>query len=78
MAISTSIFDLAHYGVESVRIAFRMGIHVDGVSQALESREPDSEPKTWAYVVTGVSAEIVQQELDRFNKETVGTFLPEE
>lgn len=71
MAISTSLSDLAYYGVESVRIAFRMGIHVDRVSQSLESRGPDSGPKTWAYVVTGVSAEIIQQELDRFNMDTV-------
>ena len=75
VAISTSISDLAHYGVDSVRIAFRMGIHVDRVSQSLEAREPDSNPKTWAYVVTGVSAETVQQELDRFNKETVTILL---
>lgn len=58
-----------------MRIAFRMGIHVDRVSQSLEAREPDSNPKTWAYVVTGVSAEIIQQELDRFNKETVSIIV---
>ncbi|KAJ5907011.1 uncharacterized protein N7473_003927 [Penicillium subrubescens] len=57
VATSTSLSDLAYYGVESVRIAFRMGIHVDRVSQSLESRESDSSPKAWAYVVTGVSAE---------------------
>ena len=71
MAISTSLSDLAYYGVESVRIAFRMGIHVDRVSHALESRESDSGPKTWAYVVAGVSAETVQHELDQFNMDTV-------
>jgi hypothetical protein len=71
VAVSTSLSDLAYYGVESVRIAFRMGIHVDRVSHSLESRESDSSPKPWAYVVTGVSAEIVQQELDRFNMDTV-------
>lgn len=71
VAVSTSISDLAQYGVESVRIAFRMGIHVGRVSQSLEARETDSKAKPWAYVVTGVSAEIIQQELDRFNKESV-------
>ncbi|KAJ5177089.1 Type I Iterative PKS [Penicillium canariense] len=75
VAVSTSLSDLACYGVESVRIAFRMGIHVDGVSQYLESCEPDSSPKSWAYVVTGVSAENVQQELDRFNRDTMSPEL---
>lgn len=78
MAISTSLSDLAYYGVESVRIAFRMGIHVDRVSQSLESHEPDSSLKTWAYVVTGVSAETVQQELDRFNLDTVSILIMRE
>ncbi|KAJ5089210.1 polyketide synthase [Penicillium argentinense] len=70
VAVSQTLFDLAKYGVESVRIAFRMGIHVDHVSQSLEAREPEGPPKSWAYVVTGVSADVIQQELDRFNKET--------
>ena len=71
VAVSSSLADLAYFGVESVRVAFRMGIHVDHVSQSLEAREPDSSPKSWAYVVTGVTADVVQQELDRFNRETV-------
>lgn len=72
VAVSTSLSDLANVGIEAVRVAFRMGIHVDQVSQLLEAREPDSSPESWAYVVTGVTADIVQEELDRFNKETVG------
>ena len=63
--------DLACFGVEAARIAFRMGIHVHRVSSPLEAAEPDGSPKSWAYVVTGVTVDVVQQELDRFNKETV-------
>ena len=71
VSVSSSIPDLIKYGVEGARIAFRMGIHVDHVSQGLEPRDADGPPKSWAYVVANVGAETVQQELDRFNKETV-------
>lgn len=61
-------------GPESVRIAFRLGVHVDSVSQSLESREPDgSMNDSWAYVVTGVPVQEIQKELDQFNAETVSS-----
>ncbi|CAI7654954.1 unnamed protein product [Penicillium glandicola] len=75
VAVSNNLSDLANYGVESVRTAFRMGIRVDHVSQSLEAREPEGPPKSWAYVVSGVSAEVIQQELDCFNKETSNPHL---
>lgn len=71
VAASTSMSDLANVGTEAVRVGFRMGIHVDQVSRSLEAREPDNSPESWAYVVTGVTSDVIQQELDRFNKETV-------
>ncbi|KAJ5737573.1 polyketide synthase [Penicillium malachiteum] len=70
LASSSSISCLAYYGVESMRVAFRMAIYVDHVSHSLEAREPDTPPKTWAYVITGIKADVVQQELDRYNVET--------
>jgi asperthecin polyketide synthase len=75
VAVSASISDLAFYGVESVRVAFRMGIHVQRVSQFLQAREPDSPPESWAYVVAGVTSDVIQEELDRFNHETVSQYL---
>jgi asperthecin polyketide synthase len=75
VAVSTSISDLAFYGVESVRVAFRMGIHVQRVSQSLQACEPDSPPESWAYVVAGVTSDVIQEELDRFNHETVSQYL---
>jgi asperthecin polyketide synthase len=72
VAVSTSLADLAFAGAESVRVAFRLGIHVDRVSQSLEPRQPDgSNLDSWAYVVTGLPAENVQREIDQFNAETV-------
>ncbi|KAJ5323477.1 Type I Iterative PKS [Penicillium atrosanguineum] len=70
VSVSTSISDLTYYGVESVRVAFRMGVHVEHVSQSLEAREPDGPPESWAYVVAGVTSDVIQGELDRFNQET--------
>ncbi|KAI0842123.1 polyketide synthase [Hypoxylon sp. FL0890] len=68
-AISTSISDLVSYGAKSVRVAFAFCVHVNDVSQFLETRAPAEAPPSWAMVVTGLPVEEVQAELDRFNSE---------
>lgn len=68
VSISSNLSDIALNGVESVRISFRIGVHVDSVSQSLECREANSAPESWAYVVTGVSAEEVKKEIEQYNK----------
>ncbi|PTB64863.1 polyketide synthase [Trichoderma citrinoviride] len=69
VAVSSSLVDLVYYGVESVRIAFSFCVHVGRVSQLLEptERTKTASSVSWAYVVIGISAEVVQAELDRFN-----------
>ncbi|MCJ1382994.1 hypothetical protein MMC17_006107 [Xylographa soralifera] len=69
VSVSTSLTELALTGTESVRVAFRLGTHVDGISQSLEPRELEGPLSSWAYVVTGVEAKVVQTELDQFNAE---------
>ncbi|KAL7941564.1 putative polyketide synthase [Trichoderma barbatum] len=72
VAVSTSLIDLVYYGVESVRMAFTFCVHVGRVSQFLEPTERTESaksPVSWASVVIGVPAEVVQAELDRFNGE---------
>jgi hypothetical protein len=71
LSLSTSLPELALAGSESVRVAFRLGVHVDSVSQSLEARESDGTLSSWAYVVTGLAQSDIQKELDRFNSETV-------
>ena len=71
VSLSTSLADLAHTGAESIRTAFRLGVYVDEISRKLESREVGANLDSWAYVVAEKSQEEVQQELDRFNTETV-------
>ena len=53
-------------GAEVVRIAFRLGILVNEVSQNLQSRQIiEAGPgDSWAYVVPDVTADEVQRELD--------------
>ena len=71
VSASHNLADLSWLGTESVRIAFRLGVHVDSCSSLLESCDVDGDLKSWAYVVTGVSAAEVQKELDSFNNATV-------
>lgn len=51
-------------GAEAIRIAFRMGVHVQAVSQQLEVRDLTEAPGTWAYVVHNVDPSRAQEELD--------------
>lgn len=54
-------------GAEAVRIAFRMGVHVQAVSHQLEARDLSEPPITWAYVVHNVDAEEAKAELEAFS-----------
>jgi len=76
VSVSSTLSELALTGAESVRVAFRLGVHVDGVSQSLEAHEADGNLDSWAYVVTGVSKEEVQKEIDQYNAETVRSAYP--
>ncbi|RMZ83864.1 hypothetical protein DV737_g1487, partial [Chaetothyriales sp. CBS 132003] len=68
--VSPSLLDLVTHGAESARITFIFCAHVGRVSQLLETLPPAEaakSPVSWASVVTGLSAEVVQEELDHFN-----------
>ncbi|RFU80155.1 beta-ketoacyl synthase domain-containing [Trichoderma arundinaceum] len=70
VAVSISLIDLVSFGAESVRVAFSFCVHVGRISELLEKTagvEAAASPVSWAYVVTGVPAEVVQAELDKFN-----------
>ena len=71
IAMSQSMSDIPLAGAEAVRIAFRLGVLVDEVSQNLEPREEGSSPDTWAIVVTGVTESGVQKELDAIQTKIV-------
>ena len=64
VSLSLTLADLPLAGADAVRLAFRMGIHVQGVSENLEARELSESPDTWAYVVHTVDPAAAQKELD--------------
>ncbi|KAF7162464.1 hypothetical protein CNMCM5623_007755 [Aspergillus felis] len=66
VSIATTVADLAITGAQVVRLAFRLGVLVDEVSQNLEPRDTTegSSPDSWAYVMPNVSVDEVQHELD--------------
>ena len=61
-------------GAEVIRIAFRLGVLVDEVSQNLQSRQPleAGTGDSWAYVIPDVTADEVQRELDAIHTTEVG------
>ncbi|KAF3058488.1 Conidial yellow pigment biosynthesis polyketide synthase [Daldinia childiae] len=67
ISLAPTLADIPITGAEVVRIAFRMGIHVDEVSQNLEPRPLSGSPDPWAYVVSEVSPDDVQKELSAFH-----------
>ena len=64
VALSSTAAELPWAGADVVRLAFRMGIHVQGVSENLEPRDLTESPDTWAYVVHNVDPTAAQNELD--------------
>ena len=71
VSLSPTLADLPLAGAEVVRIAFRLGVQVEEVSQNLEPREDSGKPDTWACVMTGVGPEEVQKELNAIHTREV-------
>ena len=63
VSLSASLDDVVASGIEVLRIAFRLGIHVNDVSKNLEVIDPET-LESWAYVVYGLTAGDAQKELD--------------
>jgi monodictyphenone polyketide synthase len=75
VSLSPVLTDLPLAGAEVVRLAFRLGVLVDDVSQNLEPRDPAGSPESWASVVPDVAAEDVQAELDAIHARDVSSIL---
>ena len=69
VSITTSLSDLVAAGVEVIRIAFRLGVHVRNVSQNLDVENDASD--SWAYVVYGLIPEEAQKYLDDIHTRNV-------
>ncbi len=70
-AAASSLSELAYAGAESVRVSFAFCNHVGRTSELLETQGVDEGLLSWAYVVTGLSADEIQKQLDQYNSETV-------
>ena len=64
VSLSATRSELPLAGADAVRLAFRLGIHVQGVSGNLEVRDLSETPDTWAYVVHDVDPSAAQKALD--------------
>ena len=73
MSLSPTLADVPFAGAEVVRLAFRLGVLVDEVSQNLQPRDTTStgSPDSWAYVIPDVVATDVQKELDTIHAREV-------
>ncbi|KAL8281761.1 hypothetical protein RB597_009465 [Gaeumannomyces tritici] len=69
VAVSPTLTDLVSCGAEAVRMAFVFCRHVGRVSQLLETAIPTTPGRSpsWASVIIGLPADVVQAELDLFN-----------
>ncbi|KAK3903617.1 hypothetical protein C8A05DRAFT_14423 [Staphylotrichum tortipilum] len=72
VAVSPTLVDLVSCGAEGVRMAFVFCRHVGSISQLLENttrpaQDAASSRPSWASVITGLQADVVQAELDIFN-----------
>ena len=64
VSLSATLADLVLAGADAARLAFRMGIYVQGVSNNLEARDLSESPDTWAYVIHNVDPVAAQKELN--------------
>ena len=71
VSLSPTLADFPPAGAEVVRLAFRIGVQVDEVSQNLEPRDVSGKPDTWACVMTGVASDEVQKELNAVHAKEV-------
>ncbi len=71
VSLSPTLADIPLAGAEVVRVAFRLGVLVDEISQNLEPRDLTGSPDSWACVVPDVAADDVQKELDAIHNREV-------
>lgn len=76
VSLAPTLGDIPVVGAEVVRVAFRLVVLVDQVSQNLQPKPVEGTGDSWAYIVPGVGAEDVQKEVDAFHAVEVRCWLP--
>lgn len=67
VSLAPTLGDIPIIGAEVIRVAFRLVVLVDQVSQNLQPKPVEGTGDSWAYIVPGVGAEDAQKELDAFH-----------
>lgn len=75
ISLSPTLADIPLAGAEVVRIAFRLGVLVDEISQNLQPRDLTGTGSldTWAYAIPDVLTDDVQRELDAIHTKEVSS-----
>lgn len=76
VSLAPTLGDMPVVGAEVIRVAFRLVVLVDQVSQNLQPKPAEGTGDSWAYIVPGVGAEDAQKELDAFHAVEVCCQLP--
>ncbi|TQS36404.1 hypothetical protein Golomagni_03148 [Golovinomyces magnicellulatus] len=71
ISVSQSLSELASIGPEVVRAAFRFHYHIHQISQIVEPHLVTKNFNQYEYTVKGISKELIQAELDKFNQKKV-------
>lgn len=72
VSISSVLGDLPLAGAEVIRVAFRLGVTVNRISESLEPRDPTaSSPDSWACVIPGVNVQEARDALNELQEKEV-------
>lgn len=73
--MSSTLDEIPVAGAEVVRIAFRLGVVVDEISQNLQLRDAtaNDSQESWAIAIPDAKESEVQEELDAIHTREVGT-----
>ena len=74
VALSPAVSALIPLAVEAVRIAFRLGLHIERTARNIENLQTNEE-SIWSYVITGKTEEEARNALSVFHDEKVSSLL---
>jgi hypothetical protein len=75
VSASQSLLGLIPVALKIVRVAFRLGVKVQGTAQRLSSTHGAKSKQSWSTLVVGLEKEAAAVELAQFNETKVRTVL---
>jgi hypothetical protein len=71
VSASQSLLGLIPVALKIVRVAFRLGVKVNGAAQRLSTNHGSKSKQSWSTLVAGVQKEAAAVELAQFNEKKV-------